>query len=274
MNVDIRDAPAWAASSSPPVVGPAVGDLWTLVWEGRHVGVVLITRVLADHIVGMPVTDSPPTATELPVHWSGTTLAVWPQAETGLGLFLLHRKLGSPFTPEQVLEARRWNYRGEALQTLSPGTGDTNADNLESIVGDFGRLCFIEWPSPDEASLDVSALGLTAREFHEATGLDVGRIVELWDGLPLTGDERRMVRDINDEALTWSASGPALELSAPVVKDLVLELSDASGLSERDARNSARNAYALAARTDSVFERQRSRAEDTLRALIEECRAS
>lgn len=199
---------------------------------------------------------------------------MWPQAETGLGLFLLHRKLGAPLTPDQVAEARRWYYRGEDLTTLSPGTGETNSDMLESIVGDFGRLCFLEWPSVEEASLDVSALGLTAREFHEAARIEVGRVVELWDGLPLTADERQLVEGLNAAALTWQPSGATLELSAPAVKDLVLELAEVSGLSERDARNRARNAYALAARTDSVVQRQRSRAEDTLRTLIEECRAS
>lgn len=63
--MDIQDSPAWAASTSAPVAGPSVGDVWTMVWDGRHVGVVLITRVLPDHIVGMPLTDSPASATEI-----------------------------------------------------------------------------------------------------------------------------------------------------------------------------------------------------------------
>lgn len=252
----------------------APGDVWSLAWDGRHEGTVIISRVFDDHIMGIPLTEDDPRESELAVTVGSTVVAAWVRAETGLGGFLLHRRLGRALTADQISEARRWAAGRGELTTLLAGSGERGAESLLEVLDAFRRRCFIEWPSQQEATLDVEATGMSPRQFHEATGIDVGRVVELWDGHFLTEQEREALGDRLDEWTTVAADTPSKELSSPEVKDLVMELCSAARVSERVARNTARSAYALAARTDTVSARKASRAADTLHILIEEARAS
>jgi hypothetical protein len=245
-----------------------------LSWDGVHEGVVVVTVVRNDYVLGVPVTDTLAGRSAINTTFAGSRLSLWPQLETGLGRFLLHRRLGSALTVKQVRELRLWALGRGELATLVQGEADDDVNALRDLVGEYQRRCFIEWPSATEATIDVDAIGMTPREFQEHTGLEAGRVVELWDGQYLTQQDREA---LGENADAWSAcviDNPTRELASPELKDLVLELSTAKMVSEREARNAARSAYALAARTDTVTSRTPTRAADTLRMLIDDAYAS
>lgn len=266
--------PDWAIGLNDAPAAPTPGDVWSLSWDGVHEGVVVIAQVHPDFVLGIPVTAGEASATEVVSSINETNIVLWPQAETGLGTFLLHHRIGPVLDASQVREVRRWAAEEGELTTVSAGSGAVDMDTLADLLKDFRRRCFIEWPSDSEVTIDVPATGLNARQFHEVTGLAADRVLDLWGGHTLTEDEVAVLGDRADTWTTYVADGPTRELASPDVKVLVLELCDAAGLSERDARNSARNAYALAARTNSVSECSASRAADTLRLLIRDAHAS
>lgn len=263
--------PNWITELTAEPATPVPGDAWALSWDGAHEGVVVIAQVHDDFVLGIPLTHGEASSTEIPAVLGEVAVTLWPQAETGLGTFLLHRRLGRVLGDAQLREMRRWAAGRGELETLVPGSGAANEDDLMRLLQDYQRRCFIEWPSEAEVTIDVNATGMTPRQFRDATGLDTERVVDLWDGHLLTAEERELV----DATWTTHASTiPTRELSSPDVKLLVVELCEATGTSEREARNAARSAYALAARTDSVSERASTRAADTLRLLIQDAHAS
>lgn len=266
--------PTWVTGIDDAPAAPTPGDAWTLSWDGTHEGIVVIAQVRDDFILGIPVTDGTASATEVTANLNGAPVVLWPQAETGLGTFLLHQRLGTVLAPDQLRELRLWAADRGELHTLDAGDGPVAADTLQQLLRDYQRRCFIEWPSEAEATIDVAATGLTARQFHEATGIATERVLDLWGGQRLTEDELAALGDLAEKWTTHAADAPTRELASPEVKRLVLELCSVAGVTEREARNRARSAYALAARTDSVSERAASRAADTLMLLIQENRDS
>lgn len=267
--------PAWVAALEGVASAPIVpGDLWTLSWDGQYEGAVIVSRVADNHVLGIPVTNDEPSERDIAITVGDTSLSAWPHAETGLGDFLLHKRLGAALSPEEVTQARRWAVGRGELTTLRTGSGARDAVTFAEVLEAFRRRCFIEWPSQEEAVLDVAATGMNPREFHEATGIETGRIVELWEGHFLDADDRAALGERLGAWTRVAVDAPSRELSSPQVKELVMELCSASELSERAARNAARSAYALAARTETVSARVASRAADILRLLIEDARAS
>lgn len=276
MTFQLTDMPDWVARTldAATAAPPEVGELWTLAWDGRYEGAVLITDVFADHLLALPVTDDEASAREVAVRMADTELAVWPQAETGLGTFLLHARLANLLSREQTLEVRRWEAQRGNLSSLSAGTAQHDANKLHEIFTKFQRLCFIEWPSEAEAVLDVDAVAMSAREFAALTGLTTPRVLALWSGMPASEEERALFADRADGWLTVSADAATRALSKPAVKDLFMELLAVGGGDERSSRNAARNQYALAARTDSAVIRNTTRAVDTVKSMIADARAS
>ncbi|MFF7291667.1 hypothetical protein ACFY9N_03955 [Microbacterium sp. NPDC008134] len=266
--------PEWVSEISSAPAAPAPGDAWALSWDGVHEGVVVIAQVHDDFILGIPVTTDTATSTEVTVELGTTNVALWPQAETGLGSFLLHRRLGNVLDDAQVREVRLWAAERANLSTLISGSGSANANSLTELLDEYRRRCFIEWPSETELIVDVDATGMNARQFRDATGFDTPRVLELWGGDLL--DEAEL-HSLGDNAHAWTMPAHDLitrELATPELKPLIVELCEAAGVSERQARNTARSAYALAARTASVSERASTRAADTLRVLIQDAHAS
>lgn len=266
--------PEWVTGIEGELGVPTPGDAWTLSWDGVHEGVVVIAQVHTDFILGIPLTDGRASATEVEVSLGEERVVLWPQAETGLGDFLLHTRLGRAVDDDELKELRLWAADRGDLTLLQPGAGDVDEDKLRDILVDYQRRCFIEWPSESEVIIDVDATGMTAREFRSATGFDTPRVLEMWGGDLLTSDE---IVALGDNAEGWTTTARDVltrEFSTPEVKSLIVELCNAAEISERAARNHARSAYALAARTDSVSDRTSTRAEDTIRLLIQEAHAS
>ncbi|MFG6402492.1 hypothetical protein [Microbacterium sp. P04] len=277
MTFDIDKKPEWVTQvthDSARLCAPAVGDLWTLSWGGCYEGTVLLTQVYAHHVVAAPITNVVASSTEISLTRNGIELSLWPQAETGLGTFLLHEQIGTALTSTQVLEIRRWQAQVGPLSSVSPGIGERDGAVFEEILARFQRLCFIEWPSDAEAVLDLDAVALEPSQFAQTTGISTPRVLDLWSGLPLQEEELTALGANADEWVTVSHDSVTAELSSPEVKDLFAELASLLGGDERLARNNARSAFALAARTDSAPRRNATRIADTVRTLIEEARAS
>lgn len=276
MTIQLTDTPDWVsiALGAATTGAPEVGDLWTLAWDGRYEGAVVITGVFADHVLALPVTDDEASGREIALPVADTELALWPQGETGLGTFLLHARLASALSMEQTLEVRRWEAQLGDLSSVSVGTASINSSKLDALLTHFQRLCFIEWPSEAEAVLDLEGVAMNAREFAALTGLTTPRVLALWSGMPVTEEERELFGERAGEWLTVTADATTLALSEPAAKDLFVQLTALTGGDERSARNAARNEYALAARTDSAVVRNTTRAVDTVKAMIAEARAS
>ncbi|MFJ4036905.1 hypothetical protein ACIPVB_02375 [Microbacterium sp. NPDC090007] len=274
MDVAVQNTPEWAAGFDDPASTPASGDVWELSWNGLHEGIVVVAVVRDDYVLGMPVTAGPAGPANVVVPLAGSSITVWPRLETGLGRFLLHRRLGTVLSDDRIRELRLWAHGRGDLATFAPGDGEEDSSTVDHLVRDFQRRCFIEWPSAEESTLDIAATEMTPRQFQEHTGWEPGRILELWSGLILTPEERQALGENADAWTTEVVDLPTRELTSPEVKGLVLELCATRGISEREARNAARDAYALAARTDSVTARRASRAADAIRTLIADSSAS
>lgn len=276
MAFQLSDTPDWISGAVDESThgAPQIGDLWTLAWDGHYEGTVIVADVFAHHILGLPVTAGEASAREVALLRDRVSLTLWPQAETGLGTFLLHARIGVALTPDQVLEIRRWEAQRGELWTVSSGSAAVEPERLRKLLPHYQRLCFIDWPSDAEATLDIASLGMSPREFATETGLPAARVLALWSGLPVTEDERELLGPRAENWLTIAPDAATDALSAPALKDLFSELITLTGADERSARNVARKEYALAARTDSAVARDATRAADTLRALIAEARAS
>lgn len=276
MTYPLTDTPAWVdrLTRSSATSAPAVGELWTIGWDGTFEGVVLLTAVHRHHVLAMPVTSDLPSATEVALAVEGSRLTVWPQADTGLGLFLLHERLATTITDNQVREIKLWSFTGRELDTLTAGAGAKDDAGFGALLDHFRRLCFIEWPAEEEASLNVAATDLTAAQFAATTGIAAPRVLALWGGAAATDEERAAIMRVNPRWLTTEPGPIATELSAPAQKSLISELAVLLGNDERAARNRAQQEYALAARTESVARRNTTRAADTVRRLIAEAQGA
>lgn len=277
MTFELTGTPDWVAQAlltSEAAGSPRVGELWTLAWDGQYQGAVVIAATYADHVLALPVTDGHASSTEILLPYDGVDLTLWPQGETGLGTFLLHTMLGAVLTQEQVLEIRRWEAQYGDLGTVEVGRATRTREQLFALLEHYRSLCFIEWPSDIEATLNVDAVAMDPREFAAQTGLPPARVLALWGGLPPTEDERGAIASLDEDWLVVAPDDATMSLSSPEVKDLLVELTSLMDGDERSARNAARREFALAARTESAVARNATRAADTVRMLIEEARAS
>lgn len=275
MSSHAKGTPPWAnamVATDVEASAPVVGELWTLSWNMRFEGVVLIAAVFDDYVLGMPVTNDAASQAEVVI---AEGLAVWPQAETGLGTFLLHRPLDTALTAEQVGELRRWNAGLGELTSLRAGDGSHDEATFDGLLAAMQDRCFIQWPSDAEAILDRAAVGMTNRQFIEATGLPVPRALELWGGAPLEPSDVDALGDRAEEWTVVTHDAVTNELSSPALKDLVTMLATVASLDERAARNRARRShYTLAARSTSAVARSATQVRDTLLTLIDEARAT
>lgn len=277
MTFELLGTPDWvlrASADDHAVDAPRTGELWTLAWDGRFLGTAVIAAAYPDHVLVLPVTASDPSPTEVVMEHCGLALALWPQGETGIGVFLLNARLGTVLTEAQVLEVRRWEARRGELQTLHAGAAVRTRALLAEVLNHFRELCFIEWPSMTEAVLDVEAVNLEPLDFARETGLPTPVVLTLWDGVPPAAPVRELIQARDEAWLKVRPDDAIASLSSPAVKELVTELTMLMGGDERAARNAARREYSLAARTSSAIARDTTRAADTVRQLIEDTRAA
>jgi len=266
-------------------VHPSAGEVWMLSWDGAVVGLALITSVLDDYIRAMPITVGTEFATAgeaiLPGAYLGEDATIWFRAETGLGKFLLHRRLHSALNLDQIHQLRRAAYAGEAAPfEVGSTAAEISRSHLIETINAFAALCHLEWPSagPDEGVLNVGLLterSITAKDVARAAELSVPEALAVWrrDWAVSQPVARKLCRafGIDEQDLLVAAiDGFTMELSEPRVKSRVLHLSQARCTSERDARNFTRRELSTSGRSDSITGRNYTLVEDTLDRLIAE----
>jgi hypothetical protein len=244
---------------------PACGDLWLLSWNGQALSLAVVGSVYPEFVRAWPVTLQPPdldnVAVELQSRHFKAPLTLWPYAETGLGMHLLHRKIDSVLSPRQVQLLRRFAYEnGPApLPLINANEQGPPAADREEIIQLFRQLCFIEWPEkrPGEAVLAREALaakGRTAEDVANALELEVAESLALWTGKKAV-DEHSTERlcsllQLPFEEIFKSPDGPEVrELQRPEHKDALRRLAGLRRSTESQSRNAAREEFALAARS-------------------------
>jgi plasmid maintenance system antidote protein VapI len=266
---------------------PRAGEIWMLSWDGKVAGLALVTSVLDDYFRAMPITLGEASASAgeaiLPSSYLGEASTIWYRAETGLGMFLLHRRLLPALSSNEVQQLRRAAYAGEPAP-FEPGRADPAAARagLAVVLDGFNALCHLEWPSaaPSEGVLNTALLA----ELNISTR-DVARVAELpvpealavwrqdWAVSGLVASKLSEAYGIDEEdLLVVAADTHTKKLSAPRVKSRVVQLTQVSGLGERAARNRTRQEMTVSGRTDSVASRNSTLVEDTLDRLIVEYR--
>jgi hypothetical protein len=98
---------------------PVVGDLWLLSWDGKALGLAVISGVADGYVLVWPVALPSDVvfrpAVEVPQSPLGVPVAIWPTRETGVGNHVLHRRFGALLSEEvmaAVAEAVGEGYRG------------------------------------------------------------------------------------------------------------------------------------------------------------------
>jgi hypothetical protein len=250
---------------------PAVGDIWLLTWNNEFQALALLTSVYSDFVRAMPVTLGTAAASSdeavLAPHILGSEATVWFHAETGLGQFLLHRRLISALSPAEIRAFRETAYGGLAPSfATGSGTEEDAEQERGRILDDFRRLCFIDWPTAEagEAELDIDfllRLGIDLPQFADISDLKTATAYEVWTGQrPVPAEvAARVARHLEvDESSLLSTPADAVVtlLQSTELKGLIAEIAEQLGEDERVVRNNARSSYALAARTNDITGRE------------------
>lgn len=268
---------------TPTSAQPSTGEIWLLSWNGRPEALALITSVYPDFIRAMPITlgeeGAGQTEAILADQALGSPATIWFHAETGLGHFLLHRRITAALTTKEIRAMRETAYT-EAAPTFRVGTTDTEAAERERerTLTQFQRLCYIEWPTSlaGEAQLDTSILegaGLDIAGFADLVQLGTAAAFELWTGerpvpSPISAALEELLHLRSDEFLRVSNDAAVTQLRSTGLKDLIATVSLVTQTDERDVRNQARSSYALAARTDTVTGREMAALREVLEAQL------
>ncbi len=244
------------------------GDLWLMSWDGAYQGLVCVAAVKQGYFLGWPVTlpDEPAFAPALVVdHTSlGHPLLLWPTRETGLGMHLLHRPLGTLIDPRNI-QRLAWALEDGERPGLpfaqGSATAETSAEADKAMVERWAALCFHTWPDITPRYLSetsIKAAGGTSKRAAKCLALDPPDLRPLWTGVaPATEDQvNALAADLGVEASELLADDPLREavdrLAAPTFKEPLLELASRTGITEGAARSRAREQYSLAARDDSL----------------------
>lgn len=285
-NLNAEARKAWEAATEGP---PGPGEIWLLSWNGVAEALVVVTSVYDGFFRGMPVTlgaeEASSTEAILPEHLLGVPGTVWFHAETGLGDFLLHRRVCRGIDTG-LIQAWRASAYLDAAPAFATGAADrkTGSAERERVLRLFQRLCYLEWPTvrAGEADLDAEslrALGIDVGRFADLASLDTEAALEIWTGeRPVPAEVFEKVASALDvEPSTLLRVGRDASVSylrSPQLKDLIAELSRRTGRDERTVRNEARSSYALAARSQTVFGRELTALQELLNRQIEALRES
>lgn len=273
----------WESSSQP---SPEVGQLWLLSWNQESLALAVISTVHSGYVRAFPVTPEPPLQREMhTLSFSVASLqgelALWQNAETGLGTFLLDRYLGAGLSVRQIQLLREYVYGGRVAplpQSANPSSSD--GPSVQNQLRLMQAMCFIQWPSlsPGDALLSRRALedrGIRAQDMAKDIGLSTSTALALWTGkTSLTGDLATSLGEKYGAAFEELACIPegqeVMHLQQPVFKASILRLAELIGSDEKGARNAVREEFALAARATGKEKAITVRISDAIARLSEE----
>lgn len=254
----------WEHGLPDTTVNP--GELWVLSWDGHTVGQAVISAVKADFVLVWPVSlpNEPAFAPGITIPRSplGVSVTAWPTRETGIGLYLLDRKLGQLLNRDRVLAI------ADALEVgQDPGypfargsaADDQNRAADAALIEHWHDLCFNLGAVPDGQFLDsgkIRAHGGSSKDAAQTLHLSVEGIRDIWLGLEPATDEQTtaLAASLGVRPSDITAPDPWGEtlsaLSKPAYKqDLKTRLA-ALETSEEHLRLEVRTEFALAARDD------------------------
>lgn len=121
---------------------PVVGDVWKL--SGEPGAKVVIAEIFDDFVLGIPVTTSTASATEVKAALNGKPITLWPQVETGLSRNQLALWKGHALTEDEVRQVRRWSAGQEGVGVVNTGVGSVDLAELEALCAEYQRRCLTE----------------------------------------------------------------------------------------------------------------------------------
>jgi hypothetical protein len=264
-----------------PTTDPEPGELWLLGWDRETPAAAMITAVREGYVLAMPVTFDPAEAggneVVIDADLLGIPTVVWNRAETGLGTFLLRRRVGAMVPNSYIQPLRQSFFSGTPEPRFVHGTGDATA-RFTTLATEFAALCFVEWPSASNGDqvLDIDVLenaGVDARKFADRTGFDPPSVLALWSQERIRPEQLDAVRaalgDLAAEAIVAPGDVVITELQRPRWKDSIIQIAHHRHLDERAARELVRTDVALAARTDSLADRHRTAVGDAVARLLQ-----
>lgn len=242
--------------SGEPAGTPQVGDVWTLAVGGQITGVVMVAAVRPTHVLAWPVTNpsedaaAPAFPFTLP---SGEELVAWPDAEFGLAMATLYRRLAPLVLDDRRLRAIRWSMSSDEDvlgHQPCPSLASERADAaFEAVCASAWRMGEWSWPN---SRIGVGVLVPEALEDAQVRPGDLGRhlgakpvrasALARGEKVP-TRDEVARVIELFPEGTTSADilrapfGDDAEVLSLPEFKGEVLRLVEAKGTPEDEARS-------------------------------------
>jgi hypothetical protein len=245
---------------------PAVGDLWLLSWDGRALGLALISGIADDYVLVWPVALPSDVvfrpAVQVPESPLGVPLVIWPSRETGVGNHMLHRRFGTLLREDVMAAVAEAAEQGsEGPLPYAPATERNrivdSAD--EAMVDQWEDICLNVWPRPRPGASPLNrdslrAHGVRPSDLAEVLSLSGPDAVALFNG-EMSLDAQRL--ELIESRMGISAAelldpmmdDAARELLSPVWKDDILAVAEHFGEDELSAREELREEYALAARS-------------------------
>lgn len=259
------DASAWSGLES---ARPGAGELWLLSWDGRALALCMIAGVAPTFVLAWPVTlpEEPAFRPALVIADTplGLPLNLWPTRETGIGMHLLHRRLGSLLSHRTIalVEEALEDEGNTPVPFADENVPEERAEEAsDRMVEHWEQLCFHTWPRPRVGTSPLSAnllrdMGMTLSDLAEALKLTPPRAVGMMRGEELpTADQLELIAqrlNLEPEALLGGAlEGDDQLLISPEVKDRVLDIAMLHNTDEGHARQLLRSEFALAARSDN-----------------------
>lgn len=279
--------------SGEPAGSAQVGDVWVLNVNGQDTGIVMISAVRPTHVLAWPVTNlssdaaAPAFPFTLP---TGEALVAWPDAEFGLSMAALDRRLAATLTDDRRLRAIRWSMSsndGIEGHEMCPAIESEGADAAFEVVC-ASAWTMGDWSWPNSA-VGVGVLSDEALDSAQVRPADLGphlgvkpaRASALARGEKVpTPEEVARVTDLFPEGTTSAdilrcpRGEDAEVLSLPEFKARVRDLAAVKGLTEAEARSRAWEAAGSRAARQSLhgdpLEAARARVNFAIDSLLED----
>lgn len=272
---------------------PGVGDVWVVSADGQDRGLVLVAATREMHVLAWPLTnpsgDAAAPAFTVDIPGMGSMVG-WPDAEFGLSMAALDRRLGRVLDDRTMREIRWAVTEGETDAEVSwcPSIESTEAE------AGFEAVCWQAWDLGDWAWPSASpGVGVFSQELLEERGLDVEHLAEVWAVKP--GRASALVRGVKvptqeevdavlgllppglgpEDVLTPVADDGAQVIALPTYKHDVVTLMGQMGTTEQRARTSLWERSGQAARQVThaePSEAAQARVQFALEQLLEETR--
>lgn len=257
----VTDPALWAVGLDGK---PEIGDLWLLSWNYEVLGLIVLSGIADDFVIGWPVT-LPSEPAFSPAFFAdsliGKGLGVWPTRETGVGMHLLHRRFGKLLAPQLMSELGRAIDNDDDPSIDFAPTASDPSEEIEfndQMIEHWESICFNQWPVPNAemyplnqqvlidanikpsdlaAALDISQFEATT--LHRGTRNPTGEQLDVL--AETTGiDAQVLASPGRDEG--------AQLLTHPAWKVNVIEAGMKRSVSEAQARLGIQEQFAVAAR--------------------------